>query len=578
MNIFLLAVIISMIFYLGIGWYVGRKVRDLDDYYVAGRNAPTLLIVGTLVASFMSTNAFLGELGMSYSGHAPLIIIMTAGNCLGYLFGAIFFGRYLRRSQSLTVPEFFGRRYQSRRLQALAGFTIIIGLTCYLLAVTWGIALVVSKVTQLPYAACICLVWLGYTSFTLYSGSKGVIITDTVMFMLFTIVAMMTLYFIIQSGGGWSESLHQLARYEGKPGIIAWHGLIGENSNWKTPAEALIWALILGCAWGVVVAVSPWQTSRYLMARDEHVVVRSGCGACVAMFLLYLINNYSAAAVNLINPEIDPPESVMIWVSMNLLPPILGSLLICGILSAGLSSASTFLSLIGFSASNDIFIYESNPQKKLLVTRYKMVVFGLIVITLCLLVPSNIFWITYFAGPVFASSWGVVAFMSVWSRSITEAAAFWGMINGFFGNIATNLFSLAAGLKLPVYMDPILVGGLFSLVTVLGISKVGTVREESLNFREKLHEMPMMLANEKEIARTLIWPKVMIVIGVATMILMLMFYALPYREAIEGTSSVTTLSGEMILAISYGLVMITGGGFVFWQVKKYFREQYKSNP
>ena len=567
-----------MIFYLGIGWYVGRKVRDLDDYYVAGRNAPTLLIIGTLVASFMSTNAFLGELGMSYSGHAPLIIIMTAGNCLGYLFGAIFFGRYLRRSQSLTVPEFFGRRYQSRRLQALAGFTIIIGLTCYLLAVTWGIALVVSKVTQLPYAACICLVWLGYTSFTLYSGSKGVIMTDTVMFMLFTIVAMMTLYFIIQSGGGWSESLHQLARYEGKPGIIAWHGLIGENSNWKTPAEALIWALILGCAWGVVVAVSPWQTSRYLMARDEHVVVRSGCGACVAMFLLYLINNYSAAAVNLINPEIDPPESVMIWVSMNLLPPILGSLLICGILSAGLSSASTFLSLIGFSASNDIFIYDSNPQKKLLVTRYTMVVFGLIVITLCLLVPSNIFWITYFAGPVFASSWGVVAFMSVWSKNITEAAAFWGMINGFFGNIATNLFSLAAGLKLPVYMDPILVGSLFSLVTVLGISKVGTVREESLDFREKLHEMPTMLANEKEIARTLIWPKVMIVIGVATMILMLMFYALPYREAIEGTSSVTTLSGEMILAISYGLVMITGGGFVFWQVKKYFREQYKSNP
>ena len=87
-----------MVIYLIIGWYVGRKVKSLDDYYVAGRNAPTLFIVGTLVASFMSTNAFLGELGMSYSGHAPLIIIMTGGNCLGYLFGALFFGRYLRRA------------------------------------------------------------------------------------------------------------------------------------------------------------------------------------------------------------------------------------------------------------------------------------------------------------------------------------------------------------------------------------------------------------------------------------------------------------------------------------------------
>lgn len=572
MNIFLIAVIITMVIYLIIGWYVGRKVKSLDDYYVAGRNAPTLFIVGTLVASFMSTNAFLGELGMSYSGHAPLIIIMTGGNCLGYLFGALFFGRYLRRSQSLTVPEFFGRRYQSRRLQALAGFTIIIGVTCYLVAVTWGIALVISEVTQLPYSACICLVWLGYTSFTLYSGSKGVIITDTFMFVFFTIVALMAFYFIIESGGGWHEGLHKLAQYEAKPGIISWHGLVGNDSNWKTPAEALIWALILGCAWGVVVAVSPWQTSRYLMARDEHVVIRSGCGACVAMFLLYLVNNYSAAAVNLVNPEITPPESAMIWVSMNLLPPILGSLLICGILSAGLSSASTFLSLIGFSASNDIFVYESNAEKKLLVTRYTMIIFGLIVITLCLMLPSNIFWITYFAGPVFASSWGVVAFMSIWSTSITEAAAFWGMINGFFGNIAINIFSLLVGLKLPVFMDPILVGSLISLVTVLMMSKLGIAGKETLAFRAKLHEMPMTLANEKEVARTLMWPKVMIIIGAATTILMVVFYALPYRDSIGRTTSSAPLSGEMILAISYGLVLISGGMFVWWQVKKYFQE------
>ena len=81
MNIFLLFLTLSMTIYLLVGWYVGRKIKSLDDYYVAGRNSPTLLIIGTLVASFMSTNAYIGELGMSYTGHAPLIIIMTAGNC-----------------------------------------------------------------------------------------------------------------------------------------------------------------------------------------------------------------------------------------------------------------------------------------------------------------------------------------------------------------------------------------------------------------------------------------------------------------------------------------------------------------
>ena len=97
MNTFLFGMIVSIIVYLAIGWHAGSKVRSLEDYYVAGRNAPTFLIVGTMVASFLSTNAFIGEVGMSYSGHAPLIIIMTAINCTGYIFGALFFGRFIRR-------------------------------------------------------------------------------------------------------------------------------------------------------------------------------------------------------------------------------------------------------------------------------------------------------------------------------------------------------------------------------------------------------------------------------------------------------------------------------------------------
>ena len=128
------------------------------------------------------------------------------------------------------------------------------------------------------------------------------------------------------------------------------------------------------------------------------------------------------------------------------------------------------------------------------------------------------------------------------------------------------------GSKLPVFMDPILVGSLISLVTVLMMSKLGIAGKETLAFRAKLHEMPMTLANEKEVARTLMWPKVMIIIGAATTILMVVFYALPYRDSIGRTNSSAPLSGEMILAISYGLVLISGGMFVWWQVKKYFQE------
>ena len=148
--------------------------------------------------------------------------------------------------------------------------------------------------------------------------------------------------------------------------------------------DALVWSLIMGVAWGVVVAVSPWQTSRYLMARSEHVVLRSACGASLAVFLVYLAIYFGAAAINLSKPDIEPPESAMLWVAMNLMPTVAGAMMVSGILAAGLSSASTFLSLTGFSASNDIFRHSLDPQRQLRSTRYTMIGISAIVLVLAL--------------------------------------------------------------------------------------------------------------------------------------------------------------------------------------------------
>ena len=533
MNTFLFGMIVSIIVYLAIGWHAGRKVRSLEDYYVAGRNAPTFLIVGTMVASFLSTNAFIGEVGMSYSGHAPLIIIMTAINCTGYIFGALFFGRFIRRSRAITLPEFFGKRFTSHRMQALAGLTVVVGLTCYLLAVTWGVSLIINQVTGVSYPIAICITWLGYTIFTIYSGSRGVILTDTLMFTLFVSVGVIALYFIVDAGGGWFASVKQLAVFEDKPGIISWHGVIGGDSNWQTPQDAIIWALILGVAWGVVVAVSPWQTSRYLMARDEHVVIRSACGSAIAMFFLYLVTSFGAAAINLSNPAIEPAENAMIWAAMNLMPTAAGALLVAGIFAAGLSSASTFLSLAGFSAANDIVGQFTDQDRQLLISRLTIVGIGLVVLGLAQILPPNVFWITYFAGPIFASSWGVVAFMSIWSKQITEAAAFWGMVAGFLGNIVTNLIVLVADVTLPVYLDPILVGSVISLMTVLGVMRFGLVTEAQRNYREQLLITPPEELRPSEVAITLRWPAIMMLIGTMMTFAISHFYSRPYQAAIE---------------------------------------------
>ena len=561
MNAYTIGILASLAVYLAVGTWAGRKVRHLEDYFVAGRQAPTLLILGTLVASLLSTTAFLGEAGMAYSGYGALVLTLVAINVVGYIVGALFFGRHLRRSQALTVAEYFGERFASRRVRMAAGIMIVAGLGAYLMAVTQGTALVVAEASGLPYRVALLVVWAGYTAFTFYSGSRGVVINDTMMFLLFMIAGFVALGFVVDAGGGWVASVDALARLDSKPGIISWHGMTGPGANWESPADAITWAVILGLGWAVVVAVSPWQASRYLMARNEHVVIRAGCGAGLSLLLLYPALMFCGAAINLANSGVQPAEGAMIWAAENLMPTLAGVIVLAGIVAAGLSSATTFLSLVAFSASHDVMRADAmDDAAKLRISRRTMIGVGLVALALSMFVPPNIFWITYYAATVFASSWGPVAFMSVWSRRITEAGAFWGIVAGCAGNVVPKALDLLGVFALPVWADPILVGGLSGFAVTVVVSRQGIVSPAEAGYRAKLHLVPASELDPGERRATLRWPTFLMIGGVVLALLMVAGYALPYRAA-TGHGA-----GELVLSIGCGLVLVGCGWLARWAV------------
>jgi sodium/pantothenate symporter len=491
MDIYTAGILISIVVYAIVGNYAGRKVKHLEDYFVVGRQAPTVLIVGTLVASVLSTNAFLGETGFSYDTQGGAFIVWPAIWLTGYVYGVLFFGRYLRRSRALTVAEFFGQRFDAPRVQAAAGVTIVLGLGGYLLAVTQGTAVILSQLTPLGYLEGLCVTWVSYTLFTLYSGSRGVVITDTMMFVLFTVMSFVALYYIVDAHDGWLASMDGLSRLEAKPELMTWHGVVGQGTEWATPVDYAIWSVITGIAWSLVAAVSPWQSSRYLMARSEHVAIRSACIAAIVVAVSNLALFAAATVVNLSNTEISPPEETMIWAARNMMPPLMGSLLLAGVTAAALSSATTFLSLVGFSVSNDIIPHAGKSDQSMLrFSRWIMLLVGGITLVISLFLPPSIFWLTYYVGTVFASSWGPVAFMSVWSDAITARAAYWGILTGFAGNVIPRLLDTLGWIDLPSYTDPILIGGVISLLVILWVSRLGNPTQVERAHRLALHEVP----------------------------------------------------------------------------------------
>ena len=530
-------VICALILFIVVGNYAGTKVKNVDDYYVSGRQAPTILIVGTLLASYLSTNALMGESSFMYVGYPGAMLILMSINACGYIAGALWFGRYIRRSEAKTVPEYFGMRF-SPKVQKAAAVTILIGVFAYLFAVTQGVSIVMGNLLGVDRIVALLIAWLTYTSFTFYGGSKGVILTDTIMCFIFFLAILVAVPFTLNAVGGWTNVVTTLATFDLKPDMMAFFSLTGDGAYWSSPLETVGWALIYGFVWALVVATSPWQTSRYLMAKNEHVVLRSGMLSTVLVLFFYLTLAIVAVSLNLVDPNMAGEQELLSTAlgqtPIQVFPTWLGVIIVTGILSAALSSASTFLSLIGFSVVNDLGLGKSDTNHMLRNSRAAMLLVSIFALIACYLFPPDIMWATYFAATVFASSWGPVCFLSIWWKKVTEDGAFWSIIVGFLTNVFAKVGATIGLFSLPTFADPFVIGFLCSLATLIVVSLAGKPTEEQLAYRQNLFDrIPVdQYSDKKEAKTTLLFPWIIIGGGVVYMILLIVFYAIPYLNAI----------------------------------------------
>ncbi|WP_042345488.1 sodium:solute symporter family protein [Bacillus massiliigorillae] len=526
---FVIGIIVSFLVYISIGLFLFKKVSNSEEYYVSGRSGNTLMVTGTLVASFLSTVSFMGEAGFSYDGYPVLLLILVIFNASGYILGVFLFGRYLRRSQSLTVPEYFGNRFNSKKVRLAAAITTILGISAYLVAVTQGAAVLLSEVSGVSYPIALLIMWIVYSSFTILSGAKGVMVNDTIMFFLFSVATYLSFPYIIKAAGGFPDAITKAAHLSARPDLLSWHGITGPAATMGTPGEALAWAVIMGLVWGAVIAVSPWQSSRYLMAKNEHVAIRSGVWATVSIFTIYLFLHISISTITTIKADITPSEKVYIWAAMNIVPKWLGIIIVSGIMAAALSSCSSFLQLIGSSITRDIMEQsrkkEYTDQQLLRTSRISMIIISIIILLIGLMQPPAVMWIGYFAATLFAASWGPVAFASVFSKSLTKEGAFWSIVSGFLGVIIGE--GIEKSVTLPVYFNPVIIGLLCSIIALIIGSKFGVITAEEKVFQARLLKQPIEENENNEMKITLRYPIYLMISGVMIIATTLIFYYWP---------------------------------------------------
>ena len=529
MNIYLIGMCAAMAVFLVISLLVSRKVRDAEDFYVAGRRAPTSLIAGSIIASYIGVGLFMGDAAESFEGMFAPILILAVMQTAGYIIGSVFFGRYLRRSKALTIPEFFGERFCSRKMRTLSAITAIVMMSVYLLSVMQGIGTLMSLVTGVDYELCIVIALAVFTAISVISGSRGVLITDTLMALVFTLALAAASLAIAHDLGGWFPAIRQLASDPAMSDLLSWHGRLGVL--YGSGAENMVWAFSYGIVWMSLCMVGPWQSSRYQMAKNEQVITRSGLWAALGVVLVEFLALMSGVMLNLAHPDVADPSHVMIWASMHLLPPILGVVLLVGILSAGISSATTFLSLIGASVANDIV--RSSGRRSILAGRCAMIAAALAILAFAVLNPPSVFWIMYLGGAIVASSWMPVALASILSKRVTKTGAFCGMLIGFVSCFAVKLYVSLTGVSLPVYLDPSIVGMACNVIAMAIGSALTQVTPEEQAVRERLLVLPEAERDPEEIKKTMHSARLARLVGLLVTVMLLVFWVIPYLRSLR---------------------------------------------
>jgi SSS family transporter len=142
-------IILYLVATVAFGLYVGRKMKDDDDYFLAGRSLPWWAIGMSLVVTDIGAVDMVGAAGAAYLYGIVMGNYDWLGSVPVMIVGAFLFIPMFYKVKVTTIPEWLGRRYniQVRTTSALIWGVYMsfgLGITLYATALMFGFLLELS--------------------------------------------------------------------------------------------------------------------------------------------------------------------------------------------------------------------------------------------------------------------------------------------------------------------------------------------------------------------------------------------------------------------------------------------------
>ena len=404
---------------IGIGFVTRKKANSVEGFVLGGRNAGPWLTAFGYGTSYFSAVVFIGYAGQFGWKYGVASTWIGIGNAvIGSLLAWIVLGRRTRvmtkHLNSKTMPDFFGKRFDSKSLRIAAALISFIFLIPYTSSVYNGLSRLFNMAFNIDYKICIIVMAALTCVYVILGGYMATVVNDLVqgIIMLFGITAVIAT--VLHNNGGFLAALTTLSQTESDLPVTA--GMQGAFTSFFGPDPLNLFGVIILTSlgtWGL-----PQMVGKFYAIKDEKSVKAGTIISTIFAFIVaggcYFLGGFARLYEG--NSAIYKDDGSVMYDSiiptmLENLPTILVGVVIVLVLSASMSTLSSLVLTSSSTVTLDL-IEQIKPKKNedkkkrektQLITMRLLLVFFILVSVLLSLNPPT------FIAQLMGYLWGALA-------------------------------------------------------------------------------------------------------------------------------------------------------------------------
>src|ERR1035441_5431771 len=445
-----LAVIVILL--LSVSLYRTSQVKTKADYLVAGRSLPAVVLVLTLLTSWIGAGSlFAGAENAYKNGFAALW--QPAGGWLGLLL-IYFIAPRARKFAQFTLPDLLEARYNqtARVLGTIAILFAYIGITSYQFRGGGDVLHLIFPDTVSPLLGTYIIASFVILT-TALAGMSSVAYMDVAIGTLVTVICIIAAPYLFLQAGGWAGLHHSLpAQYFEPLGNYR----LGPGGVRQSVGMGVVRGLEFLVPTMLLMLGNQVMYQKFFSARSEKDARISVIGWTLGTLLLETLIVAIAVFGRALYPTGEValhPREIIPYTARHGLPAVLGAVLLGAVFAKVISTASNYLFSPATNLVNDVFVRYIAPgasnKRVLIVSRLAVVLLGCWALYQAIYAPSileKMLW----AYTIYSAALTPVVLAAFYSKRVTA----WGAVAAIGAGTVVTLLWDVPGVK--TWFPPIL--------------------------------------------------------------------------------------------------------------------------